>query len=260
MNEIKVFDNAEFGEVRTAVVNGEPYFVGKDVALALGYSDTADAIKKHVDAEDKGVGEIPTPGGKQKMIIINESGVYSLVFGSKLPDAKKFKRWVTSEVLPSIRKHGMYAVDELIANPELAIKAFTALKEEREKNRALQAENESKQKEIAAMGKENDLLAERVLQWADRPLINAIVRAYGHSIGGDYSTAWGDFKKELLYRHGINLNARITHYLNNTGKKTKPRTLDMLDDSELQKALSTAAALCRENNVDISDIIDKKAS
>lgn len=194
------------------------------------------------------------------MIIINESGVYSLVFGSKLPDAKKFKRWVTSEVLPSIRKHGMYAVDELIANPELAIKAFTALKEEREKNRALQAENESKQKEIAAMGKENDLLAERVLQWADRPLINAIVRAYGHSIGGDYSTAWGDFKKELLYRHGINLNARITHYLNNTGKKTKPRTLDMLDDSELQKALSTAAALCRENNVDISDIIDKKAS
>lgn len=141
-NEIKIFNNAEFGEVRTVVVNGEPYFVGKDVALALGYSDTADAIKKHVDAEDKGVGEIPTPGGKQKMIIINESGVYSLVFGSKLPDAKKFKRWVTSEVLPSIRKHGMYAVDELIANPELAIKAFTALKEEREKNKALQAENE----------------------------------------------------------------------------------------------------------------------
>lgn len=260
MNEIKVFNSVEFGEIRTAVVNGEPYFVGKDVALALGYSDTADAIKKHVDAEDKGVGEIPTPGGKQKMIIINESGVYSLAFGSKLPDAKKFKRWVTSEVLPSIRKHGMYAVDELIANPELAIKAFTALKEEREKNRVLQAENESKQKEIAALGKENDLLAERVLQWADRPLINALVRAYGHSLGGDYSTAWGDFKKELLYRHGINLNVRITHYLNNTGKKTKPRTLDMLDDSELQKALSTAAALCRENNVDISDIIDKKVS
>ena len=80
----------------------EPWFVGKDVAEVLGYSDTADAIKKHVDVEDKGVGEIPTPGGKQKMIIINESGVYSLVFGSKLPDAKKFKRWVTSEVLPSI--------------------------------------------------------------------------------------------------------------------------------------------------------------
>ncbi len=118
-NEIKVFNNAEFGEVRTAVVNGEPYFVGKDVALALGYSDTADAIKKHVDAEDKGVGEIPTPGGKQKMIIINESGVYSLVFGSKLPDAKKFKRWVTSEVLPSIRKTGGY-----INNADLLVNTY----------------------------------------------------------------------------------------------------------------------------------------
>lgn len=135
MNEIKVFNSVEFGEIRTAVVNGEPYFVGKDVALALGYSDTADAIKKHVDAEDKGVGEIPTPGGKQKMIIINESGVYSLAFGSKLPDAKKFKRWVTSEVLPSIRKHGIYAtdnvIDNILNNPDFGIELLTRLKEER---------------------------------------------------------------------------------------------------------------------------------
>lgn len=255
-NEIKIFNNAEFGEVRTVVVNGEPYFVGKDVALALGYSDTADAIKKHVDAEDKGVGEIPTPGGKQKMIIINESGVYSLVFGSKLPDAKKFKRWVTSEVLPSIRKTGGY-----INNADLLVNTYFDDIPEEQKTivKGLLQNIESKQKKITALDKENDLLAERALQWADRPLINALVRAYGRSLGGDYSTAWGDFKKELLYRHGINLNARITHYLNNTGKKTKPRTLDMLDDSELQKALSTAAALCRENNVDISDIIDKKA-
>lgn len=135
MNEIKVFNSVEFGEIRTAVVNGEPYFVGKDVALALGYSDTADAIKKHVDAEDKGVGEIPTPGGKQKMIIINESGVYSLAFGSKLPDAKKFKHWVTSEVLPSIRKHGIYAtdnvIDNILNNPDFGIELLTRLKEER---------------------------------------------------------------------------------------------------------------------------------
>lgn len=135
MNEIKVFNSVEFGEIRTAVVNGEPYFVGKDVALALGYSDTADAIKKHVDAEDKGVGEIPTPGGKQKMIIINESGVYSLAFGSKLPDAKKFKRWVTSEVLPNIRKHGIYAtdniIDNILNNPDFGIELLTRLKEER---------------------------------------------------------------------------------------------------------------------------------
>ena len=142
MNELKVFDSPEFGQVRTIVINSEPWFLGKDVAVALGYKNTSDAISKHVDDEDKGVAKCDTLGGMQDLSIINESGVYSLVFGSKLPNAKKFKHWVTSEVLPSIRKHGMYAVDELIANPELAIRAFTALKEEREKNKALQEDNE----------------------------------------------------------------------------------------------------------------------
>lgn len=257
MNEIKVFNSVEFGEIRTVIVNDEPMFCLMDICKALGMSNPT-MVAQRLDEDELTKLNLGSRTGETNFI--TESGLYAVVLRSDKPAAKKFRKWVTSEVLPSIRKHGMYAVDELIANPELAIKAFTALKEEREKNRVLQAENESKQKEIAALGKENDLLAERVLQWADRPLINALVRAYGHSLGGDYSTAWGDFKKELLYRHGINLNVRITHYLNNTGKKTKPRTLDMLDDSELQKALSTAAALCRENNVDISDIIDKKVS
>ena len=141
-NSLKIFSNLEFGEIRIVVIDGEPWFVGKDVAVALGYKNTSDAISKHVDDEDKGVAKCDTLGGMQDLSIINESGVYSLVFGSKLPNAKKFKHWVTSEVLPSIRKHGMYAVDELIANPELAIRAFTALKEEREKNKALQEDNE----------------------------------------------------------------------------------------------------------------------
>lgn len=87
-----------------------PWFVGKDVAAILGYSDTADAVKKHVDPEDKGVGEMPTPGGKQRIMLINESGLYSLILSSKLPTAKEFKRWVTSEVLPSIRKTGEYKI------------------------------------------------------------------------------------------------------------------------------------------------------
>lgn len=259
MNEIKVFDNAEFGEVRTAMYNSEPVFCLADVCRVLDIANSGN-VKNRLSEKGICTMDTLTSGGMQKMIFITESNLYKVIFQSRKPEAEKFSDWVTSEVLPSIRKHGMYAVDELIANPELAIKAFTALKEERERNKALQAENESKQKKIADLDKENDLLSERALQWADRPLINALVRACGSSLGGDYSTAWGDFKKELLYRHGINLNARITHYLNNTGKKTKPRTLDMLDDSELQKALSTAAALCRENNVDISDIIDKKAS
>lgn len=135
MNELQVFENAEFGPVRTVEVNGEPYLVGKDVAEILGYERPAKAILDHVDDEDKD--EVPiqdTIGRMQNTPIINESGLYSLILSSKLPTAKKFKRWVTSEVLPSIRKHGMYATDELLNNPDLLISVATALKAEREKN------------------------------------------------------------------------------------------------------------------------------
>lgn len=103
-----IFKSPEFGQVRSVIITGEPWLVGKDVAVALGYKDTSDALKVHVEEEDKGVGEIQTPGGIQKMYLINESGLYSLILGSKLPSAKKFKKWVTSEVLPSIRKTGTY--------------------------------------------------------------------------------------------------------------------------------------------------------
>lgn len=138
MNEIKIFDNPEFGKVRTMEINGEPYFVGKDIAEILGYTKARNAIASHVDSEDKKDAPIQGDlGGTQEMTVINESGLYSLILSSKLPKAKEFKRWVTSEVLPSIRKHGAYAVDELLNDPEFAIKTFTALKEEREKNRQL---------------------------------------------------------------------------------------------------------------------------
>lgn len=106
--EIQIFKNDEFGQVRGVLINGEPYLIGKDVAEKLGYKNTSDALKKHVDDEDKGVAKCDTLGGIQEMTVINESGLYSLILSSKLPNAKKFKRWVTSEVLPSIRKTGGY--------------------------------------------------------------------------------------------------------------------------------------------------------
>lgn len=131
MNTPQIF-NFEQNEVRTVLVNDEPYFVGKDVAEVLGYSKPRNAISTHVDEEDKQDAPIQGDlGGKQKMTIINESGLYSLILKSKLPNAKKFKRWVTSEVLPQIRKHGMYATDELLNNPDLLIEVATKLKEER---------------------------------------------------------------------------------------------------------------------------------
>ena len=109
MNELRIFNNADFGEVRTVEQDGNIWFVGKDVAEALGYSNTNDSLAKHVDNEDKLTSQIATPGQARNMIIINESGLYSLVLSSKLPKAKAFKRWITSEVIPSIRKTGSYS-------------------------------------------------------------------------------------------------------------------------------------------------------
>ena len=111
MNQLEIFKNREFGEIRTVSIDGEPWFIGKDVAEALGYGkgkSLNNAVATHVDEEDKGVTEMMTPGGKQNLIIINESGLYSLILSSKLPNAKKFKHWVTSEILPQIRKTGSY--------------------------------------------------------------------------------------------------------------------------------------------------------
>lgn len=115
--ELQIFNNPEFGEVRTVNIDGEPWLVGKDVSVALGYANPQRAIRDHVDDEDKGVTEMVTPGGTQKVPIINESGLYSLVLSSKLPTAKKFKRWVTSEVLPAIRKTGGYHIPQVTPNP-----------------------------------------------------------------------------------------------------------------------------------------------
>lgn len=142
MNELKTFTSTEFGSVRTIEVNNEPYFVGKDVAEILGYSNTRDALSKHVDEEDKAAVAICDGSQNRNVTAINESGLYSLILSSKLPTAKKFKHWVTSEVLPSIRKHGVYATDELLNNPDFAIKAFTALKEERERRKQLESKVE----------------------------------------------------------------------------------------------------------------------
>lgn len=142
---IKIFNNAEFGEIRVMLIDDDPWFVGKDIAVALGYNNPQKAIRDHVDEQDRGVNEMDTPGGKQPIIIINESGLYSLIFSSKLESAQRFKHWVTHEVLPSIRKHGMYMSDNLletaIANPDFVIGLIQNMKAEKEKSAALQMQN-----------------------------------------------------------------------------------------------------------------------
>jgi len=133
-NELINFHHEMFGDIRAIEKDGEPWFVGKDVAVALGYKDTVNALKAHVDEEDKAGWQITTQFGNKKAVIINESGLYSLVLSSKLPQAKVFKHWVTAEVLPSIRRHGAYAtaptIEKIIASPEFGIALLKNLQQE----------------------------------------------------------------------------------------------------------------------------------
>lgn len=153
MNDIQTFNNPEFGKILTMEINGEAWFVGKDVATALGYSRPSDAIAVHVDEEDKLIRRITVSGQGRQMTVINESGLYSLILSSKLPDAKKFKRWVTNDVLPAVRKHGAYmtpeTIEQTLSDPDFIIRLATELKEEQAKRKTLEADNERmKPKEI----------------------------------------------------------------------------------------------------------------
>lgn len=179
MTNLEVFKNEEFGEVRTVLINNEPYFVGKDVALILGYTNPQKALRDHIDEEDKTRNESFTVNGTQR-ILINESGLYSLILSSKLPNAKKFKHWVTSEVLPAIRKHGMYAIDDLIANPDLGIAALNALKEEREKNKKLEEKTMIQSQQISEMIPKASYY-DVVLNCKDLVSIGSIAKDYGWS-------------------------------------------------------------------------------
>lgn len=144
-NEIVLFKHEDFGEVRTLMIDGEPWFVGKDVAITLGYKDTSDALKKHVDTEDKLSRRFADSGQNRDMYVINESGLYSLILSSKLPSAKQFKRWITFEVLPSLRKHGAYftpkALYESLCDPQNLIEILQALADEQKRNTDLSLEN-----------------------------------------------------------------------------------------------------------------------
>ena len=179
MSELQIFNNAEFGSIRTLMINDEPYFVGKDVAEILGYTNPQKAIRDHIDEEDKTLNESFTVNGT-KGILINESGLYSLILSSKMPNAKKFKRWVTSAVLPAIRKYGVYAVDELLNDPDMLIAALTKLKAEREKTNALMATVAVQNQQIVEM-KPKASYYDVVLNCKDLVAISVIAKDYGWS-------------------------------------------------------------------------------
>lgn len=199
MNEIYKFKGQE---VRTVTIDNEPYFVGKDVAEILGYAKARNAIASHVDDEDKKDAPIQgTLGGTQTMTIINESGLYSLILSSKLPQAKEFKRWVTSEVLPSIRKNGMFATDELLDNPDFAIATLQKLKEEREAKKLLEAQIEADKPKV--------LFADAVSASKSSCLIGElakILKQNGINIGQNKLFQWLRANGYLISRRGESWN------------------------------------------------------
>lgn len=177
MNELQVFNNSEFGEVRTTVIDGEPWFVGADVATALGYSNVRDAIAKHIDNEDKNTVAIRDGiQGNPNKTVINESGIYSLVFSSKLPTAKKFKRWVTSEVLPAIRKTGGYHIEEFTGRKLMAKALLEAQAVLAEKDTTI-----AKQTQLIGELKPKADYTDRILQSKSLVTITQIAKDYGMS-------------------------------------------------------------------------------
>lgn len=220
MNELEIFQNDEFGAVRTTTINDEPWFVGKDVAEILGYSNSTKAMQDHIDTEDMSFNDSLKLSRQSGVWLINESGLYSLILSSKLPTAKKFKRWVTSEVLPAIRKHGMYATDELINNPDIAIAAFTALKEEKEKAKKLAETIAVKEQQISELRPKASYY-DVVLNCKDLVSITEIAKDYGKS-GRWLNEKLHDLK--IQFKQGNKIWLLYQKYANKGYTSTKTQT------------------------------------
>ena len=227
MNNLQIFSNEEFGQIRTMVIDGEPWFVGKDVAEALGYERPTDTVRKRVDDEDRGISKMETPSGKQEMTIINESGIYTLVLGSKLESAKRFKRWVTSEVLPTIRKTGGYSKPMTGAEQiRLLAKGATELYEQVDK---VETKIETLENDMPLYGCE----IEEVSQHVRRKTVSVL--------GGKDSEAYNDGSIRSLVFSDIYTQLKREYGLVTSYKSIKRKYLadvhEFIDSYELPRAL-----------------------
>ena len=215
MEQLKIFENEEFGQVRTINIDGEPWFVGKDVAKILGYKDTSDAMRRHVDDEDKLTRCFTDSGQKRELYIINESGLYSVILSSKLPSAKRFKRWVTSEVLPVIRKTGSYEMDDY--SPEMKAILMHDKKLVKIDNRVTDLENHM------------------TIDYGEQVVLgDEVNKAVLDALGGKYSNAYNEIGKKVFaecnrdLKHYFHVNAR-----NNVPKKRYYEALEYIQEWKL---------------------------
>lgn len=212
MEQLKIFESEEFGQVRTVTRDGEVWFIARDVAEALGYANASDAISKHVDREDKGVAKCDTPGGTQELTVINESGLYSLILSSKLGSAKRFKRWVTSEVLPAIHKTGSYEMDDY--SPEMKAILMHDKKPVKIDNRVTDLENHM------------------TIDYGEQVVLgDEVNKAVLDALGGKYSNAYNEIGKKVFaecnrdLKHYFHVNAR-----NNVPKKRYYEALEYIQE------------------------------
>lgn len=229
MANIQIFTSPEFGDIRTVDQNGEPWFVGKDVATALGYSNPQKAIRDHVDEQDRGVNEMDTPGGKQPIVIVNESGVYSLIFGSKLEGAVRFKRWVTSEVLPTLRKTGSYMMPKL----------------SKEMQALFMLDNRTQRQEERLTALENTMTVDYNQQ---RVLRKAISRAVIAALGGEDTPAYIDNHVRSKVYSECNHDVQDWFRVNSVGNIPRKRFDEAVEYIQRWKPSTNTVMLIQQTN------------
>ena len=245
MNEITVFSNDEFGSIRTVTIENEPWLVGKDVAEVLGYTNPSKALADHVDTEDKLNNETLLSLGQRGGWLINESGLYSLIMSSKLPTAKKFKRWVTSEVLPSIRKTGSYS--KPMSELEILQHSINQLVEQERKLKAIEAQQGEQVKRLDIIDSRLEVLNGVHIEGTGRDRLNAMVRAYVVKKGISYAEGWKNFKKAYNYAFRTRLGVLLTNYANKNNLKSKPTIPRFLErTNRLDEGLRVAEKMLNE--------------
>lgn len=259
MNELRIFDNSEFGKVRATTRDGEPWFVAADVCRALDIVQNRNAVAR-LDNDEKGVCLMDTLGGAQEMSIVNEPGLYSLILSSRKPQAKAFKRWITHEVIPSIRKTGGYIAGESnMSEAELIQAAMTVLQNKVK----MQAEKiESQATTVKLLDKENSMLAEKFKRWDKREFIYAAINRYGACIRycpphSRIGAAWNEYNHELYAVAHIRLRTRFAIRKKKAKNKSRVRLMDCFNnEKELATGVAVIVAMCRRKNVDISDLLE----